>query len=516
MAAIVLPLSACDSTADAGGDAGRAGGRATLLVSPQPATFDPATLPSVGTSDAPVGYALYDNLFRIDYNTGAVIPRLAQSVTPNADATVWTIALRPGLTFSDGTSLDAAAVKYNWDRIKDNPQLGSQCYTTVQGFTSVDVASPTELRVTLPERRGSFPQQLFGNGNLYTGTCTNIASPTALQKHGARYGTSPETTVGAGPFVLKEAVPGDHLTLVRNPRYWDAPRPYLDEITVKPSRDITTSVNAVMSGAAQLAAAQALTPDIGRYEQAGFKYYMQPMNGAAMVILNASKPPLDDVRVRRALTLATDLDDLAKKNFFGTVSTAGGWFDKSSYFYDPQNTAKLTQATNGLAEAQQLIDAYVAEKGPVSVSADAGGTTLPLYTTLQQQWQRLHNVQMNVNMVTGTSSNDRLLTGKVQVALNQSGANDPEAMFASFGIGGPQNYLKWSDPELNTILAQARAELDPAAQKPLMVRAAERLVELHWFIMLYRPGAPTLVAKNVTNIQFHDPSQVDLAQVRLK
>ncbi|MFC5745834.1 ABC transporter substrate-binding protein [Actinomadura rugatobispora] len=515
-AAAAIALGGCGSGAQSGG-AGRSGGHATLLTTLQPPTFDPASIASVGAVEGPLGYAVYDNLFRVDYAAGTVIPRLAESITPDEAATVWTIKLRPGVTFSDGTPLDAGAVKFNWDRIKDNPQLGSGCSTTIEDFKAIDVKGPLELRITLPEPRGSLPQQLFGSGQVRSGTCTNIASPAALKKHGKSYGTSPQTTVGAGPFVLKELVPGSHLTLERNPRYWDAPRPYLDKLTVRQAPDITTSVNAVMSGAAHVASVMAFTPDITRYKQAGFRYHLQPMNGAAMVIFNASRPPLDDPRVRRALTLATDLDDLTKKNFAETVSPSDGWLTRSSLFYDAGRAAQLRQPTNDLAEAQRLIDSYVAEKGgPVTVTVPAAPTAIPTFTTLQQQWRRLKNVQVNIETVTGQVATQRLLANQAQVALNQSGANDPEAMVASFGTGGPQNYLKWSDPQLDAILAKARPETDPARQKAHMVQAAERLVQLNWFIMLYRPGAPTLVAKDLTNVKLHDPSQVDLAQLRFR
>src|SRR5205823_575942 len=157
-----------------------------------------------------------------------------------------------------------------------------------------------------PQRRGSFPSQLFGNGQIRSGQCTNVASPTALKKYGSTYGTSPETTVGAGPFILKEWVKGDHITLVKNKGYWDGPRPYLDKLVSKVGKDNATQVNAVLSGTVQLANGYTWTTDVTRYKKAGYKVYGTPMSGAALVAFNPNAAPLNDIRVRQALTLASN------------------------------------------------------------------------------------------------------------------------------------------------------------------------------------------------------------------
>ncbi|EIV92620.1 ABC transporter substrate-binding protein [Frankia sp. QA3] len=505
-------IGACGSS-----DSSSATRSITVLQGFSPTSFDPATIASVGSSDGSVGYAVYDNLFRIEYSTGRFIPRLATSLTPNEDATVWTLQIRAGVKFSDGTPLNAEAVRFNWDRIRDDPALASPCYSTIKGLKSYQVTAAQTLVIRLPERRSAFPQQLFSSGQVRGGFCTNVASPTALRRYAARYGTSPETTVGAGPFVLKEWVRGDHLTLSRNAGYWDAPRPYLDGITVKPSPDITTSVNAVLTGAAALAGVGAWTPDVARYVQAGYKYHVELTSGAAMVTFNPARAPLDDVRVRTALTLATDLEEINRKNFAGLVTPARTWFSEKSVFYDAEAAKASTQRTNDLAAAQRLIDEYVAEKGgPVKVTLLASPTNLPLFTTLQQQWHRLHDVKAEIEQVTGQVWNQRNIQGQAQIALNSLGANDVEGMIASFGAGGAQNYFKWSDPQLEKILMQARPENNQSEQRKLMTSAAQRLSELHWFVMLYRPGQETLVGKDLTNIVLHDPSQVDLAQLQLK
>jgi peptide/nickel transport system substrate-binding protein len=102
--------------------------------------------------------AIYDELIHIDPTTHEITPGLAASVTGNADATVWTIKLRPNLEFSDGTPLDAAAVKANWDRLAD-PATASPARTVVTGMTSYVVVDPRRSRSR--SRKGSVRSTIY-------------------------------------------------------------------------------------------------------------------------------------------------------------------------------------------------------------------------------------------------------------------------------------------------------------------------------------------------------------------
>ena len=139
------------------------------------------------------------------------------------DGKVWTLKLRAGVKFSDGTSYDAAAVKFNWERHAD-PANASMYASTAQALTS-EVVDPLTLKVTLSAVNGQFPRILSIQLNY-------IGSPTAIRAAGsqAAYNTKP---VGAGPFMLKEWVRDSQMTFVRNPSYWNAPRPYVDTLVLK-------------------------------------------------------------------------------------------------------------------------------------------------------------------------------------------------------------------------------------------------------------------------------------------
>ena len=197
-----------------------------------------------------------------------VVPVLASALpTVSADGKSYTFKLRDGVKFHDGTALDAAAVKYNYDRWKAFPkgdlQDNAYYYGAVFGGYGADsnvvsVAAPSDTSVvfTLKAPSSNFllsqTLQVFG-----------IQSPTALAKDKAD--TTPlkdnnyaqgkgESMVGTGPFSFKEWVPNDHVTVVKNPTYWDtANAAHVDQITFKPMGDSTAKLQALQSGGIDLA-----------------------------------------------------------------------------------------------------------------------------------------------------------------------------------------------------------------------------------------------------------------------
>ena len=100
--------------------------------------------------------------------------------------------------------------------------------------------------------------------------------------------------MGAGAYILKELVRGDHYTMAKNPGFYDAPRPYLDQITLKASPDTGTGINALLAGTAQIANMGTITPDTKRGLDAGLKSYFTPRPGALLVKFNTTRPPFDD------------------------------------------------------------------------------------------------------------------------------------------------------------------------------------------------------------------------------
>lgn len=166
-------------------------------------TFDPAK--STGDCDQIVTSFIYDDLIRRDQTTGDPIPGVATSwdVTGDAKRSI-TFHLRDDVVFSDGTKLDAAAVKASLDHNNENDQL-----STLDHIDNVEVVDPTTVRVNLKDDQST--PFLY---SISLGRDAQILSPKSLK-------TADKKPVGSGPFMLKSFTPGQGMVLVKNPKYWD-------------------------------------------------------------------------------------------------------------------------------------------------------------------------------------------------------------------------------------------------------------------------------------------------------
>src|SRR5712692_11580598 len=207
-----------------------------------PAGSDPDSLDPQNTQSNPgeqVNRMMYDNLVRFNAKM-QIEPALAQSWTQTPDGLTWTFKLRKGVRFHDGTSFDAKAVKYFFDRVLgDEKPFKASLYTPfVQGAQVVD---DNTVRVTLKQPFAAFLCRLAHSAG-------GIVSPSAHQKWGKDLALHP---VGTGPFKFVEWVKGDRVTVQRNDDYWGG-RPNLDRVVVKTVREDQSRVLMLESGDADL------------------------------------------------------------------------------------------------------------------------------------------------------------------------------------------------------------------------------------------------------------------------
>jgi len=193
-----------------------------------------------------------------------VIPVLAASMpTVSADGKTYTFTLRTGVNFSDGTPFNAAAVKFNYDRWKNftkgDLQDNAYYYGAVFGgfgadsnIVSVDAPNDTTVVMTLKAPQSNFllAQTLSVFGIQSPTALTNGKADTVPLKDNNYAQGKGTSMVGTGPFILKDFLPGDHYTIVKNANYWDtANAAHLDQVTFKPISDTTATLQALQSGA---------------------------------------------------------------------------------------------------------------------------------------------------------------------------------------------------------------------------------------------------------------------------
>src|SRR5262249_3658512 len=192
-------------------------------------------------------------------------------------------------------------------------------------------------------------------------------------------------------------VHGVQATFVRSPTYWDKPRPYVDSITVKTVLDPNQALNAWEAGQADVlftgGTSQQLT-DAAKAKGVRLYGYATP-GGGDDVAFNERAPGLDDVRIRKALVLASDSADLNTKATGGTAPMVDTFFVKGTPYYNPA----VRQVTNNLAAAQKLVDSYVAEKGPVTITFSLIVGRKAWGEAQLQQWSRLKGITIKEDLI---------------------------------------------------------------------------------------------------------------------
>ena len=326
LAVVLFGVAAASSTSaipkpQFGGSITYATNQGITCIDPQVAANVGANIPSRNVLDSLVAQKA----------NGAIVPWLASSYTVSKDVKTYTFTLHPGIKFSDGTPLDAAAVKANLDRIAD-PATQSQYATGLLGpYNGSTVVSKYVVQVHFYRPFAPF---------LQAATMPNfgIQSPTALAKNPP---CSPP--VGSGPFMIQSFTPGQSLTLVRNPGYDSVEplgkhtgRPYLDQVTIRFVSDDAVRDGAVQSGQVDLADA-ILPKDIDSISSSGYSVLETRIPGVPDTLyLNTTNAPFDDVRVRQAFQRSIDLDSIlgalyqgVYKRAWSPLSSVTVGFDKS-------------------------------------------------------------------------------------------------------------------------------------------------------------------------------------------
>jgi ABC-type transport system substrate-binding protein len=364
------------------------GGRLVYGLESDPNGLDP-TRNAWDNAGLQLANALYDPLVAFD-TEGQSKPYLAESITPGPDFRSWTIKLRPGIAFHGGAPLDAAALVTYFEALRNSAITGPPA----QLITGVRAVG--ELTVELVTRApwASLPALLAGQGGY-------VVSPAQL---GSEEGTSHPD--GTGPFVLKHWDVDQRFSLARNPRYWRSGMPYLDAVDFVVVNQGRQRVEMLERG--DLDATALTSPwDLAALDETlarpqGAHLRVEQDHGDAeknSVMFNNSKAPFNDVRVRRAMAYATDIEAIARANQWPLDRLAAGPLDPTSkYFtaapyptYDPNKARELIR--------QYLSDTTVKDRPRgINFTFLAAEMNSKLVDDLVAQWAKV-GVRAKVSLV---------------------------------------------------------------------------------------------------------------------
>lgn len=471
-ALLAIGLSACGSGAapDAGsggptGDPVR-GGSFTYLAFSESAGLDPVKMRfGAQSGDTDQGSAIFDTLMYTD-SSGKVVMKTAESLT-SSDGVHWVLTLRKGITFTDGTPYDAAAVKFNWERMAA-PSSGAPNAAGMANVAAMAVTDSQTLSITLAQPYTQFPQTVSRYLSM-------IGSPKAIQELGQAFATKP---VGAGPFLVESWTRDSELRLVRNPDYWQKELPYLDSVTIRQVPDDEQRLNTFIGGQGDAGTAGPNTLLGQRAADAGAQLYRKSYGGGINLVLNTRAAPFDDPQVRKAVALAVDLEQLNQIINQGTGTVPATMFNEGTPFYAPD--IRFQSAVQDKEEAQRLFNEYAARTGgPVRFTLISTTVVQQSFELIQAQLRAYDNVEIEFQAIQNTALAPTLASHEFQAVNFAAYADDFEpALYSQYHSEGKQNWSGVSDAELDKALDDGRLAQDSAARKAAYATAQDRLVEI--------------------------------------
>ena len=446
-------------------------------------TLDPHV--TVLTQAAYVFGHIFETLIYLDAD-GNLIPRLATSWEGSEDSTVWTLHLREGVTFHDGTPFDAAAVVANFDRMVA-PETNSGTAGPLMGpYASSEVVDDRTVRVHFSDAYALFP---FALSSPWIG----MVSPTAVETFGDRFD---EHLVGTGPFRFVSQTPQISVVLERNPDYAWAPAgfqdgaAYVERLVFRLVLEEATRLATLETGEALVIDEVPATRVASMRDAGQFTVVGAPRLGIARNnFLNTSLAPTDDLRVRQALLYGTDREGLNQAVFRGVypiayqVLTPGVRFYTDAYDdmypYDPERAVELLEDA-GWTEINS--DGYRVKDGVVLTinHATFAGYVAEAPSEIVQAQLRDIGVKMDITVI-GSGYNDFVtaIDSPYNSALVATYSPDPGLIlhrtFLSSNVG-VSNWAFVDDPELDALL-QAGLETSDEDERAQIYDDVQRILQ---------------------------------------
>lgn len=476
---------------------GTAGGVLLVGNGDEPQELDPHVV--TGVPEHRICSTLFEGLVDLDPATLEPIPAVAESWRISDDGTVYTFTLRPDARWSNGDPVTAHDFAFAWRRIL-TPSLASEyaymlwCIKNARAFNQgaitdfadvgVKALDDYTLEVTLEQPTAYFLSMQV-HSSWYPVHRAAIEATGPVDQRGNPW-TQPGNHVGNGAFMLDEWYPNKIIKVVKNPHYWNAANVRLEGVAFYPINDGLTEERNFRTGQLHLTENVPLSKIEVYQRKDPDKIFIDPYLGTYFYRLNVTRPPLDDVRVRRALALGIDRKTLTEKVVKAGRKPAGN--------FTPPGTAGYTcEASIGydLEEARRLL-------------AEAGypnGEGLPpieiLYNTSENhkiiaaaiQYMLQDNLGVTVTLVNQDWKVYLASMNNLDYHIARSGwigdFIDPINFLECFTTGNGNNRTGYSSPEFDALIARATREADPAARLRIFQEAEAILLDDAPLIPLY-------------------------------
>lgn len=454
-------------------------------------TLDPHQ--AAGINDTAIVQQVFEGLAAFppgEQDGGNLKPGLAEKWEASADQKTWTFFLRRGVQWHKGFGeFTAEDVKFSLDRVM-NKETGSPFRKTLDNIERVEVAGPYKVVITLKRSDPAFVQLMAGYQAGY------IVSKKALEKNP----DAKSNVVGTGPFYLSDYKPRQSVTLARHDAYWRG-KPIVEKIVHQFMPEASTRELALRSGEVQAIGIQAKQDIVDRLRKGGFVTDLTAPANMFVVLLNTTKKPLDDVRVRRALAHATNRQDLIA--FLGKDLARPEYSPLAQGYVG--HTSDVTKYPYDMAKAKKLLaEAGLPNGFSMTVNMSNSNIYLPPIQVLQEQWKKI-GVNMEIKVVDHPTyhrliredANPIVLYGAFRYPLTGQLYFDQFYNGASI-IGKPTaitNFAHYSG--VDDLLAKASYNPDGAEQIKLWQQAQKKIAEDAVSIPLYTQYYAMARSKNL-------------------
>jgi peptide/nickel transport system substrate-binding protein len=493
LTAAALLVTGCTSKKDGpeqGGSATpHAGGKLTFATDADPGCLDPHQSPAAAV--LLTGRGVVDSLVAQDPRTGDIVPWLAESWTVDPKATTFAFTLRGGASFSDGSPVDAAAVKANLDRIVAPATKSLLAAGFLAGYAGATVTGGRTVTVKFTKPNAGFLQAA-------TTAFLGIEAPSSFAA-GAQ--ATCRKIVGSGPFTVADYIPQQRVVLARRDGYAWAPRTaahqgaaLLDQVIVTIAPDNGVRSGSLRSG--QVDVAGNVTPrDAVALGQAGLSVDRREQAGLAYsLFINSVKAPWTDPGLRRAVALAVDRAQIVKTLYQDQYAPA------DSVLTPPTPGYQASTAPSSAAEAAKLLDAAGWQPGADGIRAKAG-RRLTLHWTYVSPAREQRDVLAQLVQQQLKAVGVELLLDPAPVGdvIGRQSRGDWEMSDISFLRADPdvlRTVLQSTaggrppvvpDTGLAADLAQGAGTLDPAARRDSYARAQQRIADQSLAVPVYNP-----------------------------
>lgn len=509
-------LSACGSGGgDSGSGAGqpKSGGTLTFAVGSDAGCVDPQQVASNETIYSV--RQVVDSLTDQDPKTGKIVPWLAKSWDVSSDATTFTFHLRSGVTFSDGSKLTAQVVKDNFDAVPKLGALGTLAEGYLSGVKSTTVVDPLTVKVTFSQPNAQFLQATSTHS-------LGIESSASVKKTPQR--KCSDGVIGSGPFVLKQYVQNQSLTLAKRTGYaWGSSlwsrkgEAYLDKLLFKVVPEAGVRAGSLQSGQVDAVSS------VGKANEAALKggqVTLQRRANPGVVFglgLNNSRPLLKDAKVRQAILYAVDRQQIADTVFPTGTRPATSVLAHTT----PDYTDLASGLTFDAAAAKSSLDGAGWKTGSDGIRAKDGkklsltikwfpnaATNQPALELIQQQLKAV-GVEVVLKQLQITQFAPTLQSGDYDAVWGNVTRADPDILRSSFSTK-LANFYRLPVSSLDTALSGQAATVDGAKRRQLVTQAQQLIVQNAHYVPVVELQTQLGVAKKVHDLNFDASSRIQL------